>query len=241
MNPTPFPQPFPQTPPPFPAPTPPPPSLIARTFAFIARAARGMDARLSALTPGRRALMFVAAGLIGVCVLCCAATTMGAVVGNVSGLSVATQPASSAPRATPVPKPTATPKATPVPTATVDRVAAYKAVVIANATKVSDSANGVHDACSAGDLIACRAALVTFDDAIHAFQADLDRTPAPACYKPADTSLRAGLKLYDKGATEAIDGIDQTDASLITQGTADINAGTPYIDAATAKLQAAHC
>lgn len=182
--------------------------------------------RIAALSPAQRLWGGIAAALVSLCV--CSAACSGA-------LAAVNTPSSTTPQA-------ATATRTPAPpTATVNAVKSYADNVAAHAGIISKDSDALSSACGAADAAGCRAAMQTFDDDSLAFLASLDTHPAPRCLKTADAYLRAGLHLYDQGATEAIQGIDQSDAALINAGSAKITAGTADVDKANAAIAASHC
>jgi len=185
--------------------------------------------------PKARALMVCAAALILVCMcgsIMTAAANAGASANATTMQQQQNQQQSSATH-------------TPVkPTATANPNASWKDyanMVSTNATTLGKDSDAMSTACSASDVPSCRAAVRTFDDDVQLFQADLDLHPAPACFKTVDTYLRTALHLYDQGATEVLQGIDQYKASMITKGDNDILTGTKSLNKATAAIQTAHC
>lgn len=170
------------------------------------------------LTTGQRIAALVVLGLIFACIIGCCAVGLG----NVGAQSTAAQQHTSA-TSTPIPQD-------------------YRHIVAADANRLGADFDGITNVCpGAGDIAACRAALVTFDDDVHRFQADLATHPAPACLKTADTHIRAGLAHYDKGAQADIAGIDATDAASIDRGNAEMSAGTADMTQATVATSAAKC
>jgi hypothetical protein len=139
------------------------------------------------------------------------------------------------------PAATAQPTKTPKPTATPNLIGPYSTVVVTDSSALSTVLGKVSDTCGAGDVKGCRAAVVALKAEVNAYQADLDAHPAPACLKLVDTHLRAGLNLLETSAQEIIDGIDQVDPDLVSQGTTDMSAGGKEIQKAVDAKKAAKC
>jgi hypothetical protein len=77
-------------------------------------------------------------------------------------------------------------------------------------------------------------------DASH-FLILLNKNPAPACLKPADTQIRKGLADYISGAQTEINGIDDTSVSEIQTGNQKIALGNTAFDNATKDVVNAKC
>lgn len=138
----------------------------------------------------------------------------------------------------------ATATAAPRATATADKNAgyqAYTAVVVADLAPVSKDATNIGTDCGASNVSACRADAVQFQTDITAMQHDLDAHPAPPCLATVDAHIRSALDLYSQSATDLINGIDQTDASLITKAGTEMQTGTTEMTAANTSMGTAHC
>jgi hypothetical protein len=73
---------------------------------------------------------------------------------------------------------------------------------------------------------ACRRSIQQASDQVTGFQADLDRTPAPACLANVDTQLRSALSFYGTGLGLVRTGGDHKEQLKVIQGGILIGVGT---------------
>jgi hypothetical protein len=188
-------------------------------------------ARWNALSQTRKIVVAAIASIVALCVVCsCCGVGLAALNGG-GKTTITGQSTSTTKPATATPKPTNTP----------DLLAEYRAMASADLAKLSKALTDMSTPCQNADVAGCRSGAKEVNDTVHAFQADLDAHPAPACLKTTDTHLRAALALFEHGSQNAMDGIDNLDTDLISQGTSDITAGGKEIDKATAALKSATC
>ena len=175
------------------------------------------------------------AAVVSICAVCtrCSAAITALQGGGKTTLASATNTAntSSAPKATNTVKPTNTP----------DLFAEYRAVVITDSAKLSTALTDMSEPCQAADVDGRRDGAKEVNDTVHAFQSDLDKQPAPACLKTTDSHLRAALAPFESGSQNAMDGIDNSDTDLVSQGTSDITAAGKELTKATDAMKAAKC
>lgn len=118
--------------------------------------------------------------------------------------------------------------------------------VYANALQVDAqhlvAANGARQtSCASKDAAACRTALQQVTSAAAALQRDVDANPAPACLKPADTTLRSAIGLFQQGAQLGTQGIDQGSSAKLTQGKTLLDQATTQLYSASDQLGRAAC
>ncbi len=222
-------------------------AILRASLAFLGAAWQNAVALLSRLSPRQRLVTIAASALLGVCLACSICTVGILALPNTPMPTVPTQAplqgnapkSTTAPKATNTPAPTAT--NTPKPTATPDLYHPYVTTVATDAGKLLKALTDMSVPCQAGDVAGCRDAAKKVNDTVSAFQADLDKHPAPPCLKDSDTHLRAALALFKSGTQHAMDGIDDNDVGLIQQGTADITAGSDELTKATDATKAAKC
>ncbi|MGO8948929.1 MAG: hypothetical protein ACLQUY_15025 [Ktedonobacterales bacterium] len=95
--------------------------------------------------------------------------------------------------------------------------------------------------CGAANFSACSGDSQKVHDDAAAFLQVLDQNPAPPCLKSADTYLRQGLTDYENGSELVVQGINNNDASLITQGSQDYDQGNTAINQASTAMSQAAC
>lgn len=148
---------------------------------------------------------------------------------------LAVRPAASQPvsTATPAPTPSAapTPSPTPSPSASPseqqaaaarevqrERYRDYYTVLVTNGTALAAATTQLRN-CGRGNPPACLQATSKVRGANLAFQQDLNRTPAPACLASANSQLRTGLELQQKGLDVASQGVSTREGVDMLQGT----------------------
>ena len=142
----------------------------------------------------------------------------------------ATQPVSTA---TPAPAPSAapTPSATPSPSASPseqqtaadrelqrERYRDYYTVLVTNGTSLAAATTGLRN-CQRGRGPDCVQATDKVRAANVAFQQDLDKTPAPTCLASANSQLRTGLELQERGLDVASRGVSTRNGQQLLEGT----------------------
>jgi hypothetical protein len=157
------------------------------------------------------------------------------------------------PPPTSIPELTATPTsalaATPAPTVTSaptgpsqhDLTLAYQAISKRDIQTTGDAMTTMGGACQRRDFQGCRAAMVDARNAVHAYQRDLDATPAPDCLTPVGGEIRAALGSFEDGLSQGISGIDNFDPNQITSGGNLITLGNSHLDSATLLIKQASC
>jgi hypothetical protein len=139
---------------------------------------------------------------------------------------------------------TATAAATSTPAATRDPNAGwqdYVSVVTPDLDLLATDLGAIGTDCSKSDLTACDNAAKKLSNDAHTAQHDLDTHPAPLCLKAVDTQLRSIYSLLEKAGTEASNGIEQSDASLLQAATHDIQTATTQMQQATTALGSVTC
>jgi hypothetical protein len=141
----------------------------------------------------------------------------------------ASQPVSSA---TPAPSPSAAPmpSATPSPSARPSeeqtpanrelqrqRYRDYYTLLVTNGTELAAATAQLRN-CGRGNPPACLQATDKVRAANLAFQQDLNRTPPPACLASANSQLRTGLELQEKGLDVASQGVSTREGLKMAQG-----------------------
>lgn len=135
--------------------------------------------------------------------------------------------------------PTDRPAATPTAASQSAQAHSYVDAMLPDINAESTAANTLGSECGSGQASRCRAALVGLQNSTSAFQHDLDANPAPPCLAGPDARLRAGLALESQATQQGIQGIDQIDASKVTQAVAVMDqANTDFTQAATLIRQA---
>ena len=93
--------------------------------------------------------------------------------------------------------------------------------------------------CGALNFSACSSDSQKVHDDAATFIQILDLNGAPPCLKSTDTYLRQGLTDYLNGWELVVQGINNNDSSLITQGSQDYDNGTTAINQASTNMSAA--
>lgn len=191
---------------------------------------------------GRRfTLPWVIGGVVALMVVltcgCCGTVTLAAALNS--------HPTVAAPTATDTAQPYIPPQPTEAQaTATPDSSAAnYRRFVTLESTVVETDFNGVGTMCapSHNSVADCRANVQTTHDDVADFLSGLDTHPAPACLHTADTLLRGALADYRQGTQQMLDGLDQNNTSVISQGSATVERGNSEIGQAADAIGAASC
>lgn len=95
--------------------------------------------------------------------------------------------------------------------------------------------------CSSLASPTCRASWVRFGAVVAAYQADLDRTPAPACAQTEDRELRASLASYRQADADFIAGLDARNAAAMDAALAGYGQGNAHMEASAHATQSANC
>jgi hypothetical protein len=193
----------------------------------------------------RRSLLLGGAGVLGLILI--GVIVFLAVRPASTSVSSATPAPTSAPTATPAP--TSAPTATPSPSGQQTPAEAlrqrqqyrdYISVLVTNGTALAAATTQLTN-CGRGNRSACVQATNAVDKANVAFQHDLSTTPPPGCLADADSQLRTGLGLQQKGLDLASRGVQQENRLTAVQGTILFMTANLSITQAVRSGRQAHC
>ena len=191
----------------------------------------------------RRSLLLGGAGLLGLVLI--GLIVFLAVRPTPTTVSTATPAPAATSAPTPTPAPTSAPTATPSPSGQQtqqqrQQYQDYLSVLVTNGTALA-AATAQLSNCGRGNRPACLQATNSIDKANVSFQHDLNTTPPPACLADADSQLRSGLGLQQKGLNLASQGLQQQDRMKTVQGTILFTAANVSITQAVRSGRQAHC
>jgi hypothetical protein len=110
----------------------------------------------------------------------------------------------------------------------------YLSAVQVDAQKILAASATRTTTCATRDTAGCRTAFQRVATLAATFQRDLDRSPAPACLKPVDASIRSAIGLYAQGAQAGA-------AGQVTQGGGLLDQATTRLDTVTAQIRSTSC